>query len=78
MRAVPCFIFIKLYSILESKLHKSGVIDNQTPYFPGAPNRPLFVEDDHIPFLEKGECCEDGYANFVHKLCVCQLCRNYD
>lgn len=39
---------------IESKLHKSGVIDNQTPYFPGAPNRPLFVEDDHIPFLEKG------------------------
>lgn len=32
----------------------SGEISNQAPYFVGKAEQALYIEDDHIPFLEKG------------------------
>ena len=32
----------------------AGEITNPSPYFVGKAGQPLYIEDDHVPFLEKG------------------------
>jgi len=47
----------KLYNSMkniETKLRSDGVISRRMPYFAGQPRQPVYVEDDHIPFLKKG------------------------
>jgi len=50
----------KLYGVLqliEQKLAAEGELDGYNdgrPYFPGKPLAPLYIEDDHLPFLRKG------------------------
>lgn len=39
---------------IERNLLSTNQINNTSPYFVGPPSSPLYVEDDHIPFLHKG------------------------
>ena len=45
-----CIIFL-----LEVSLRKANLISSEREYFPGAPKGPMYVEDDHVPFLSEGE-----------------------
>ena len=46
------FIYILL---LEVSLRKANLIVSERQYFPGSPIGPMYVEDDHVPFLSEGE-----------------------
>ncbi|XP_002158175.3 glutaminyl-peptide cyclotransferase [Hydra vulgaris] len=39
---------------IEKQLHENNDINNESPYFVGSPPSSIFIEDDHVPFLEKG------------------------
>ena len=44
--------------IAEQKLAMDGQLEGystERPYFPGKPGMPLYIEDDHLPFLKKGK-----------------------
>lgn len=41
--------------LLEVSLRKANLIFSEREYFPGAPKGPMYVEDDHVPFLSEGE-----------------------
>ncbi|XP_065061574.1 glutaminyl-peptide cyclotransferase-like [Rhopilema esculentum] len=43
--------------VIEQKLASTNQLEKylyQNPYFPGKPRMPLYIEDDHLPFLRKG------------------------
>lgn len=46
-------LFNRLY-LIENSMHLAGQINNERPYFIGKPNRNVYIEDDHVPFLRKG------------------------
>ena len=51
---------VSISSISEKKLADSGQLEKYyRPYFPGKPNFPLYIEDDHLPFLRKGKTIID-------------------
>ena len=39
---------------LENRLTQKGDLEPHMKYFPGAPNGPLRIEDDHVPFMRQG------------------------
>ena len=39
---------------LETQLRKMGELATNNLFFPGPAATPLYVEDDHIPFLKRG------------------------
>ena len=44
----------KRLRLIENAMHLSGEIIHEYPYFVGKPNRQVYIEDDHVPFLRKG------------------------
>jgi len=46
-------LYSRLHDI-EYSMKMAGEINNEAPYFVGKAGQQLFIEDDHIPFLEKG------------------------
>ena len=48
---------LELIFSVEQKLAADGELEGyyaERPYFPGRPPAPLYIEDDHLPFLRKG------------------------
>lgn len=39
---------------IENRLTQKGDLEPHMKYFPGAPNGPLRIEDDHVPFMRQG------------------------
>ena len=55
------FVFIYKLNLfyLEQKLAADDHLEGysaERPYFVGKPRMPLYIEDDHLPFLKKGKC----------------------
>lgn len=46
-------LYNRLHDI-EFSMKSAGEITNQFPYFVGRAERSMYIEDDHIPFLQKG------------------------